>query len=172
MISQKMQDACNEQINFEMTSSYLYLSMAAHLEVEGFDGMGAWMRVQAHEEMLHAMKLFDHVIGRGGKVVLMSIEKPKNSWESATHVFEESYAHEQMITGRIHQLMKLAHEESDFAAVNLLNWFVDEQVEEEESVSKIVNQLRLIKDSGQGLVMLDRELSSRQIGTISSTTEK
>lgn len=162
MISKKIQDAFNEQIQAEMFSSYLYLSMAAYFHSINMDGMAKWMHVQTKEENGHAMKFFEHIIERGGKVELMQIDKPKNEWNSPLEAFSEAYKHEQYITGRINNLVKLAAEESDNAASIFLQWFVTEQVEEEANTFKITEMLKKIGESANGLFMLDHQLGKRE----------
>lgn len=162
MISKKIQDAFNEQIQAEMFSSYLYLSMAAYFHSINMDGMAKWMHVQTKEENSHAMKFFEHIVERGGKVELMQIDKPKIEWNSPLEAFSEAYKHEQYITGRINNLVKLAAEESDNAASIFLQWFVNEQVEEEANTSKITEKLKKIGDSVNGLFMLDSQLGKRE----------
>jgi ferritin len=161
MLSQKMQDALNAQINAEYYSSYLYLSMAAHAEAVNLKGFGNWLRVQAQEEMFHATKFFDFVLERGGRVELGPIEGPPTSWESPLAMFEATLQHEQHVTGLINGLVDLARSESDHATDNFLQWFVAEQVEEEASADEILRQLKLMQDAPGGLFMLDRELAQR-----------
>ncbi|OQX85443.1 MAG: ferritin [Candidatus Latescibacteria bacterium 4484_7] len=161
MINEKIRKAFNEQINHELFSAYLYYSMAAYLHSIGLDGMAQWMHVQVLEEMLHAQKFFDHIVERDGKVELEAIEKPQLEWISALEVFQAAYKHEQFISGRINDLMKLSREENDYASQGMLQWFVDEQVEEESSTSKIARQLELIGETGNALLMLDKELGAR-----------
>jgi ferritin len=161
MINEKVSKAFNEQIQKELYSAYLYLSMAAYFHSRGLDGMAQWMRVQAFEEVNHAMKFFDHIVERDGRVELLGLEKPPTEWKSALNAFEAAYKHEQYITGSINDLVKLAETEKDYASKSLLQWFVDEQVEEEASVSKIAQELEMVKDSPQGLLMIDRELGAR-----------
>jgi ferritin len=161
MIPDKITKAFNEQIMHEYFSAYLYLSMAAWLETEGLEGMGRWMRVQALEEMLHAMKFFDHILERGGEPELLAIEKPQAKWDSPLAAFENALAHEQFISGKINDLMTLSLAENDHASKTMLTWFVDEQVEEEDNASKNVYNLRMVGDKGQGLLMVDREMGAR-----------
>jgi ferritin len=156
-----MQDAINEQINKELYSGYLYLSMAAYFESTGLPGFATWMRAQSQEELEHALKFFDYVNERGGRVELEAIEKPTVAWESPLAVFEATYEHEQMVTALINNLYKVALEENDYASQVMLHWFIDEQVEEEASVSQIVDSLERVGDKGQGLIMLDRALGQR-----------
>jgi ferritin len=161
MIPDKITKAFNEQIMHEYLSAYLYLSMAAWLETEGLEGMGRWMRVQALEEMLHAMKFFDHILERGGEPELLAIEKPQAKWDSPLAAFENALAHEQFISGKINDLMTLSLAENDHASKTMLTWFVDEQVEEEDNASKNVYNIRMVGDGGQGLLMVDREMGAR-----------
>jgi ferritin len=161
MLSTAMQDAINEQINKELYSGYLYLSMAAYFESTGLPGFATWMRAQSQEELEHALKFFDYVNERGGRVELEAIEKPTVAWESPLAVFEATYEHEQMVTALINNLYKVALEENDYASQVMLHWFIDEQVEEEASVSQIVDSLERVGDKGQGLIMLDRALGQR-----------
>ena len=161
MINEKMQGAMNEQIKNEFFSAYLYLSMAAYFHRIGFDGMAQWMRVQSMEEQVHAMKLFDHINDREGNIQLLALDQPPVEWASPLDAMKAAYKHEHLITGKINDLMKLAHETSDYAAMPLLNWFVDEQIEEESSTAKPVQQLEMIGKDGNGLMMLDREMGTR-----------
>jgi ferritin len=161
MIPSKIVKAFNEQIQAELYSAYLYLSMAAWLETEGLEGMGRWMRVQAMEEQTHAMKFFDHILERGGEPELLAIEKPPAKWDSPLKAFEDALAHEKLISGRINDLMTLSLAENDHASKTMLQWFVDEQVEEEDTASKSVYNIKMVGDGGQGLLMLDREMGAR-----------
>ncbi len=161
MISEKMQDALNTQINKELYSAYLYLSMAAYCESINLKGFANWMTVQVQEELSHARKFFDFVNERGGRVNLQPIDGPPTEWKSTLAVFEHVYEHEQMVTGLINGLVRLAREENDYATEAALQWFVTEQVEEEASAVAVVEQLKLAGDKGGGLFMLDRELGTR-----------
>jgi ferritin len=161
MINKKLQEKINYQINRELYSEYLYLSMAAYLEDKGLAGMANFMVVQAQEEHFHAMKFFNYLNERGGRVVLEAIEQPPVDFDSPQAVFEESLAHEKIVTDLINKLMDLAIEVNDHAARSFLNWYVDEQVEEEDSFQKIIDQLDLVEGKGHGLLMLDKELSAR-----------
>lgn len=161
MMSEKLEKALNQQIQIEMESSQLYLAMAAYFHGMNLDGMAQWMRVQAGEENQHAMKIFDHLRDRGVRIKLGGLTEPKAEWVSPLEAFEEAYRHEQFVTGTIDNLVKLASAENDFPAGVMLQWFVMEQVEEENSVAKIAHQLRLIGNSGSGLIMLDHELGKR-----------
>lgn len=164
MINEKIQQAFNEQINHEIGSAYIYLSMASYFHSQNLDGMASWMKEQAKEEMAHAMKLFDHIIDRDGNVVLGAIEKPKTQWSTPLDAWKDAYKHEQFITGRINTLLKLSNAETDFASGPLLNWFVSEQIEEEAQTLKIVQQLEMVGSSGAGLIMLDKQLGKRVEG--------
>jgi ferritin len=161
MLSQKLQDAINEQIKNELYSAYLYLSMAAYSEGESLPGFANWMRLQAQEEVSHAMKFFDFVNERGGRVVLHGIDQPPAEFESPIDLFERTLEHERKVTGMIHQLYGLALEENDYPTQVMLHWFIEEQVEEEDSASQILGTLERIGDKGHALVMLDRELGRR-----------
>jgi len=161
MISQRMQSEMNEQIKHEAGSAYLYFAMAADFHAKGLDGMAQWMKAQAQEEFGHALRFFDHINERNGRVELLAIDKPQVEWESPLAAFQAALAHEEFITGRIDHLVEIAKEENDNAAGIMLQWFVTEQVEEEASVSKVVDMLKLIGDFGHGLLMADRELGQR-----------
>ncbi|MBN1394980.1 MAG: ferritin [Pirellulales bacterium] len=165
MLEPKLQESLDRQINAELYSSYLYLSMAAHLEAENFRGMAQWMRAQSGEETAHAMKIYDYVLERNGRVTLARIDGPKTKWASPLELFEDAYAHEQKVTAMINNLMDLAVEEKDHASHDFLEWFVTEQVEEESNASAIVEQLKLVGDSGVGLYMIDQQLGQRTPST-------
>ena len=162
MISKKMQDALNEQINAEMYSAYLYLAMNAYFQSINFNGFAQWMRVQYQEEMMHAMKIYDFIAERGGRIVLDAIDKPQGEWKSPLAAFEAAYKHEQKVTGLIHGLVELAKKEKDHATDIFLQWFVTEQVEEENNASEIVAKLQMLKDSAGQMFMFDRELGKRK----------
>lgn len=161
MISEKMQKALNDQINAELFSSYLYLSMSAYFEAENWTGLSNWMKKQSSEEYEHAMKIFHYLSEVNGRVTLESIEKPKSGWNSCLNAFEEALQHEIYITKRINDLVKLAQSENDYATNNFLQWFVNEQVEEVSSVEQIVNKFKIVGDNKIALYMLDKELGSR-----------
>jgi len=161
MIKEKIQDEFNKQINAETYSSYLYLSMAAYFSSINLPGFANWMRCQAQEELIHAMKFFDFVNERGGEVTLTAIDGPPTKWGSPLHVFEEAYKHEQKVTSLINSLVDLAMAEKDHASVTFLQWFVNEQVEEESSAYDVVQRLKLAGDQGGGMFMIDRELATR-----------
>lgn len=161
MIPEKMASVMNEQIKNELESQYIYLSMAAYFHSLNLDGMAHWMRVQAHEETIHSMKFFDHIVDRGGVVILLDLKQLKTGWKSPAEAWADAYEHEKFITSKIHGLMKVARELSDFAAEPMLNWFINEQIEEEANTSKISEQMNRVGESREGLVMLDRELAAR-----------
>ena len=161
MISDKMQKALNDQINAELFSSYLYLSMAAYFESENWNGFSAWMKAQSGEEYGHAMKFFKYLNDVDGKVTLEAIEKPKASWKSPLQAFEEAHKHELYITERINKLVALAIQEKDYATNLFLNYFVTEQVEEVSTVAQIVHKFNLLNDNKTSLFLLDRELGMR-----------
>lgn len=161
MISTSIANALNEQIKWEMYSANLYLAMSAYLQDAGLTGFSHWMRIQYQEETAHALKFYDFLLSRGGHVTMLSIDAPPTSWSNILEVFEATLAHEQEVTRRINDLVALAKEERDFATDIFLQWFVTEQVEEEESVKDIISKLRLIKGEGQGMLLLDKDLSVR-----------
>lgn len=161
MINQRLEKAINEQINEELYSAYLYLSMGAYFEDQGLGGFANWMRVQFEEEQFHGLKFFDYLAERGGRVLLGAIEKPETEWASPVAVFEEVLKHERHVTSLINNLIDIAIEERDHAGKSFLNWFIDEQVEEEATVENILHQLKLVEGDGRGLLMLDKELAGR-----------
>jgi len=163
MLKPKMEEALNKQVNAELFSSYLYLSMAAYFEAKNFSGMANWMRIQSNEETMHGMKLYDFINERGGRVALAQIDAPKTEWSSPLDAFEEAYQHELKISGLIDDLMNLAVAEKDHAAHSFLEWFVNEQVEEESAALLIVDQLKMVGDNGIALYMLDRQLGERTV---------
>jgi len=163
MFSEHMERALNEQINAEMFSSYLYLSMAAYFESLNLEGFASWMKKQSDEETMHAMKFYDYIHSRGGRVVLTAIGEPQKDWNSPKDAFEAALEHERMITGRINDLVAIADREKDNASHHFLMWFVTEQVEEEESVGNVVAQLELVAGHPGGLFMMDRELAKRSM---------
>jgi ferritin len=162
MLNQKIQDAMNEQIKNELYSAYLYLSMAAYSEAENLLGFAHWLRFQAQEEVEHAMKFYNFIHERGGRVTLHAIEQPPAEFESALQIFEETLAHEQKVTSMIHDIYALALEHKDYPSQVFLHWFIDEQVEEEATATEILETLRMVGDQGQGLLMLDRQLAQRE----------
>ncbi len=161
MLSQKMTDALNEQINKEMYSAYLYMSMSVASNEMGLKGFANWFMVQYHEEMYHAMKFYEYVGRQGGKIALKAIAEPPSDFSSPLDMFPKTMEHEQFVTRSINDLMDLAIEEKDHASRIFLQWYVTEQVEEEENDNDMIAQLKLIGDNPQGLMMLDRELAGR-----------
>jgi ferritin len=158
MLSQKLQAALDDQINAELASAYLYLAMAAHFEAANLTGSGQWMRRQAKEEVEHAMKIFDFVNDRDGRVTLAAIAQPPSQFGSTAEVWEQVLKHEQHVTEKIHRLYALAQSEKDYAAETMLHWFISEQVEEEKSAKAILEQARMIGPSSSAIYFLDRHL--------------
>jgi ferritin len=161
MLKAPIEEALNEQLNAELYSEYLYLSMAAYYEEEGLVGFASWMRIQAEEEHGHAMRIYDFVIDRDGRVILDSIDAPPSEWSGPADAFEAAYEHEVEISGMIDDLVVLAREENDNATENMLQWFVAEQVEEEATARDILDKLNLVGEDGPGLLMVDQELGQR-----------
>ena len=161
MLGKKIEEAFNEQINWELYSGYLYLSMSAYFLSINLNGFANWMRVQATEELTHAMKFFDFINERGGRITLLETKAPPKEWESPLAAFQDAYEHEQFVSNRINDLVNLALEEKDHASNNFLQWFVAEQVEEEASVDEVAQKLKLIGGDGGGLFMIDQELAQR-----------
>ena len=161
MLKDSVLKALNSQLNAELYSAYLYLSMEAYFESIDLSGFANWMRAQAQEELMHSMKFYDYIARRGGRVTLSTIEKPQTEWDSPLAVFEHVYKHEQKVTGLINNLVDLCVSESDHATNNFLQWFVAEQVEEEENASGVLQRVKLTGDSKSGLFMLDSELGQR-----------
>lgn len=168
MLSQKMEEALNNQINAELWSAYLYLSMSAYFAADGKPGFANWMHVQFQEEQDHAMKFLNFIVARGGTVTLKPIAEVKTSWNSPLEIFEETLAHEKVVTGLINDLYSQASDEKDYASQSMLTWFVNEQVEEEETAQDLINALRMIKDNGFGVYTLDKELGSRSYAPIAT----
>lgn len=161
MIPTKLEQELNKQINAEFYSAYLYLSMSSYLSSINLNGFANWMYVQYQEEQAHAMKMYTYVIERGGRVILEQIEKPVTEWNGVIEVVEEVLKHEQKVTSLINSLMKVAYEQNDYASISFLQWFIDEQVEEEANVDKILQELKLSEGKGTTLLMLDREANTR-----------
>jgi ferritin len=161
MFSKAVKDAMNRQIQHELYSAYLYLSMSAYCEAQNLPGFAHWMRLQAQEEVEHAMKFYNFVYDRGGRVTLLAIDQPPTEFQSPLDVFEKTLEHEQKVTGMIHDLYALAVQEKDYPSQVFLQWFVDEQVEEEKSAADIIEMLKRVGDHGPALIMLDRELAKR-----------
>ena len=161
MISEKITSALNEQLKWEMYSANLYLAMSAYFSDVGLPGFANWMRIQYREETDHALKFYDFVLSRGGAAKLSTIDEPPSQWANALDAFKMAAAHEAEVTRRINELVHLAKDEHDFATDIFLQWFVTEQIEEEESVKNIIDRLKLVNGEGQGLLMLDAEAGSR-----------
>lgn len=165
MLNPKIQDALNEQINAELFSSYLYLSMGLHFEAEGLAGFANWFKIQEKEERDHATIFMNYINQRGGRVELKPIDGVPTSWATPMDAFKATLEHEQKVTALINGLYSLAMKEEDYATRDRLNWFVTEQVEEEDNCRTLIDKLRLIGDNGMGLYMLDQELANRAYTT-------
>jgi ferritin len=161
MLSKKVQKELNNQVNAEIYSAYLYLSMSSYCETLSLGGFANWMRVQFQEEMSHGLKIFDYINERGGQALLSAIDKPETSWKNIVDVFENVVKHEKLVTSLIHKLVEVARSEKDYATENMLQWFVNEQVEEEANAEQLLEDVKRIDGKGQGLLMLDRELRQR-----------
>ncbi len=160
-MNKKIEEAINAQINAELWSAYLYLSMAANFHAEGFGGIANWFEVQFKEEQDHATILYNYLISRGGRVELKAIDAVPTSWDSPLDAFESTLEHEKEVTKMINDINALAMKENDYATQNRMQWFIDEQVEEEDSARKLIDSLKMIKDNGFGLYMFDKELAAR-----------
>lgn len=161
MVNEKMEAALNAQLNAEVYSGYLYLSMAAYFEDIDLPGFANWMRVQAEEELEHGMKFYDYIIRRGASVTLETIEKPQTEWESPLNVFEHVLSHEKMVTGLINDLVDLTIQERDHVTNNFLQWFVEEQVEEEENAMEMLAKVKLAGDDNSIIYALNKEFATR-----------
>ena len=168
MLSKKLVDALNDQIQYEYYSAFTYKAMQAYFEAEDLSGMANWMNIQFQEEMAHAEKMFQFVCETGGKANLMEIEAPRNQYNSILEIFEETLKHEQEVTSRINKLMDLAQQEKNHAAQIFLQWFITEQIEEEASVGHVIAKLKRVKEDGRGLMMIDQELANRTFVPISA----
>jgi len=162
MLKERLEKELNKQLNKELFSAYLYLSMSANFQSKDMLGFANWMFIQSQEEMTHAQKIYNYLNERGAKVVLEQINKPQIEWDSSLKAFEDAFKHEEFITESINNLVNIALEEKDHATHIFLQWFVTEQVEEEASVTEIINKLKLMKDAPGAIFMLDRELGQRQ----------
>ncbi len=161
MLNPKMEEALNNQVTAELYSAYFYLAMSSYCESISLSGCAKWMRAQAQEELYHGIKIYDYINERGGRAVMAAIDKPPAEWESIQDMFAAVLAHEQKVTGLINDLMNMAQDERDHASTSFLQWFIDEQVEEEASVGEVVDKLKLIGKDGNGLFVMDRELGRR-----------
>jgi len=171
MLNPNMQKALNKQVNAELYSSYLYLSMSAHFQSQGLEGMANWMRIQAGEELSHAMKFFDFIHDRDGQVKLTQIESPKIAWVSQLEAFEDTLSHEKKVTGLINSLVNLSVSEKDHATNTFLQWFVTEQVEEEAAAKAILDKIRLAGDNTVAIYLIDQELAKRTPPVPTATSE-
>jgi len=162
LLTETVEKALNEQINKELFSAYLYLSMAADFGSKNLAGFAKWMKAQSAEELNHAMKLFNYVLERGGHVELMAIEKPQQTWESPLKAFQDAYDHERFITQSIYSLLEIAQSAKDYGTMEFLQWYVKEQVEEEAQAEHVMKKLEMINDAPAGLLMLDHELGQRE----------
>lgn len=160
-MNKKIQEAISEQINKEIWSGYIYLSMAAHFDGIGLPGFANWMKVQYQEEFFHAMKFYDYVYERSGVVTMKQIDAPPTEFQSPLQIFEYTLEHEKIVTSLIHNLYKLALEEKDYAFQSFLKWYIDEQVEEESNAQVIIDKIKLAGNQGAGMFMLDNELATR-----------
>lgn len=161
-INDHLQNELNEQVNRELFSGYLYLSLATWFDKRGLSGFSHWMKRQALEEKDHGMKIYEYVYDRDGDITLKQIDEPPTRWETIKEAFNAAYLHEQYITREIHRIMDMARNEKDFATVTFLQWFVTEQVEEEKSVKEILDKIEFLGDNTQGILMLDKELKERE----------
>jgi len=161
MLSKTIETALNEQIKHEMYSSYLYLSMSAYCEAANLAGSAHWLRAQTREEYGHAMKFYGYIHDQGGRVVIQALAQPPAEWTSMADLFQQVLEHERKVTSLINNLQTLAVKEGDYATQNFLAWFINEQVEEEKHATQIVEQLKMIGNSGQALFMMDRQLAAR-----------
>jgi ferritin len=164
-MNQRITAAFNDHLNAEFFSSYLYLAMVNYFTAKNLEGMAIWMRIQVDEERMHAMKFLDYINNRGGRVVLQQVAQPKIEWANPLDAFQDAYDHECLISRKIHELVDLAVKESDHAANAFLQWFVNEQVEEEANVLRIVEKLKLIGDNATGLLLMDQQLGQRTPST-------
>ncbi len=161
MLSKKMVKALNTQINREIYSSYLYLSMSAYANYIGLKGFANWFNIQVQEELAHAQIFYNYVNDQGEHVLMLPIEAPETQFKSALDLFEKTLAHEKIVTGLVNNLISIEKDEKDYATDNFLAWFVKEQVEEEANANDLISKLKLIKDDGRGLLMMDNELAQR-----------
>lgn len=162
MITKEMQDRLNRQLNVELYASYIYLSMAAYCKSIAYNGFASWFSTQSDEERGHAMKIYSYLLDQDAAVKLQAIDQPPSEFKSLLDVIEQTLAHEQKVTKLINELAGAAQKENDFATATFLHWFITEQIEEEATVRDILDQLKRIKDSNEGLMILDRELGSRR----------
>lgn len=170
MVSTKLESAINNQINAELWSAYLYLSMSAHFANKGLPGFANWFNVQFHEEQDHALKFMNYLISKGNKIELQPIKEVDTSWDSLLKAFEVTLHHERVVTSLINELVSVARSENDYASENMLQWFVSEQVEEEETAQSMIDALKLIGDNGFGVYTMDKELGQRKYAPLNTST--
>ncbi len=161
MINKKMEKMINDQMSFEIYSGYIYLAMGAYMDSLDLPGFANWMKVQWQEEFFHAQKMYAYLVERGGRPTFGAIPEPPKTWKSVKAAFEHALEHERIVTGRINDIMTAAIKENDHATRSFINWYVDEQVEEESNVETIIKRLNMIKESGEGMFMMDKELAAR-----------
>lgn len=162
MLSKTLQNALTEQINHELYSAYLYLSMAAHFDSKNLSGFAHWMHIQYQEETEHALKFYKYIYDRGSSVVLKAIAQPPTKFKTPIEIFEHVLDHEQKVTGLIHKLYELALKEKDYPTQSMLQWFINEQVEEEKNATEIINTLEMVGNSPLSLIMVDKQLGARK----------
>lgn len=162
MLSKTLQNAINNQIHSEIYSSYLYMAMAAYADSKNFKGVAKWFKIQADEEWMHAMKLYDFMIDRGATVIFKAIEQPPSDFKSILHTFEATLEHEKKVTSSINKLYELAVKENDYPTQVMLHWFIDEQVEEEAQASEIIEKIKLAGEKSSSMLWLDHELGKRE----------
>ncbi|MBE2279642.1 MAG: ferritin [Ignavibacteriaceae bacterium] len=160
-LSEKVFKVLCDQVNAELYSSYIYLSMSSWFDSTGYSGFAKWMRAQADEEREHAMKIYDYILERNGRVILAAIPAPKSEWSSVKEVFADTLAHEQKVSAMINNIADVSFSEKDYATVEFMNWFLKEQVEEEASVGAIVDKIEMIGESKNSMYLLDRDLGKR-----------
>lgn len=169
MLSKNLLEGLNNQINFEFYSSYTYLAMAGYCESIDLSGFANFFRVQAKEELDHAMKLYDYVYQKNGTVILEQVDKPQANFDGVIDVFEKGYEHEHLVTRKIYELADIAYEEREHSTISLLKWFIDEQVEEENNFNSLVKRVRRVEDNPAGLYLMDDELATRVYTPITNT---
>lgn len=169
MLSKKMEKALNDQVNAEMFAGYLYQSISAYYQSVDLPGFANWYYVQAREEFTHALRLYNYILERGGIVTLKAIEAPKTTWKDPSGPLRDGLQHEVKVTGMINKLVDMAEKEKDRATFNFLQWFIEEQVEEEDNANNNINRMKLAGNKGQGLFMLDKEMGTRVLSPRATT---
>ncbi len=162
MLNKEMENALNKQVNAELWSAYLYLSMSYDMGDKGFPGIASWFKIQAGEEVEHAEKIMEYICSRDGKVRLEPIAEVRQEWNSPKDAFEDTLMHEKVVTGLINKLMDMAIEKKDYPTINMLNWFIDEQVEEEETPRNLLDALKKIEDDSAAMYLFDKKLGKRK----------